>query len=165
MTTTRSNGSTPKALEHLRVVELGDMPAAYATNLLGGLGADVIKIEPPGGDPSRSLPPFAGGTADLERGIPFLNANLSKRSIVLDVSAAVDQPTVKGLIDRADILIEATAPGYLQSVGLGDEELRKSNPRLVTISITPFGQDGPYSHYIGGDAVAAAMSETIAMTT
>ncbi|MDP6824368.1 MAG: CoA transferase [Dehalococcoidia bacterium] len=158
MSTTQPNGSTPKALDHLRVVELGDMPAAYAANFLGGLGADVIKIEPPGGDPNRSLPPFAGETPDPERGIPFLNANLNKRSIVLDVNAPADQLTIKSLIDRADIVIEATPRGYLRSVGLDDDELRKLNPGLVTISITPFGQHGPYSDYLGGDAVAAAMS-------
>jgi crotonobetainyl-CoA:carnitine CoA-transferase CaiB-like acyl-CoA transferase len=148
----------PKALDHLRVVEFGDMPAAYASNLLGGLGADVIKIEPNGGDPNRGLPPFAGGTAHPERGIPFLNANLNKRSIVLDVNDPGDRGSIIEILDRADILVEATPPGYLASVGLGEERLRESNPGLVTISITPFGQDGPYSHYIGGDAVAAAMS-------
>ena len=112
----------------------------------------------PGGDPNRSLPPFAGGAADQERGIPFLNANLNKRSIVLDVNDRADRETFKSLIDRADIFIEATPPGYLDSLGLGEAALRASNPGLVTVSITPFGQEGPYSHFIGGDAVAAAMS-------
>ena len=158
MTTNGLNGTAPGALEHLRVVELGDMPAAYAANLLGGLGADVVKVEPPGGDPNRSLPPFAGGMADPERGIPFLNANLNKRSVVLDVNDAGDRETIRALLDRADVLVEATPPGYLESVGLGEAALRASNPGLVTVSITPFGQEGPYSHYLGGDAIAAAMS-------
>ncbi len=158
MTTNGTNGASPKALGHLRVIELGQMPAAYAAGFLGGLGADVIKIEPPGGDPNRSLPPFAGGTAGPERSIPFLNANLNKRSIVLDVNEAADRKNVRALIDRSDILIEATPPGYLDSIGLGETALRDSNPGLVTVSITPFGQDGPYSHYLSGDAIAAAMS-------
>ncbi|MGH7848541.1 MAG: CoA transferase, partial [Candidatus Binatia bacterium] len=73
------------ALSHLRVVELGDIPASYATRLLADLGADVIKVEPPGGDPNRLLPPFAGNIEDPERSLTFINANTNKRSIVLDL--------------------------------------------------------------------------------
>ena len=73
------------ALSHIRVVELGDIPASYATRLLADLGADVIKVEPPGGDPNRLLPPFAGKVEDPERSLTFINANTNKRSIVLDL--------------------------------------------------------------------------------
>ena len=72
------------------------MPAAYATGYLGGLGADVVKVEPPGGDPARLIPPFAGDVEDVERGLTFLNANLNKRSVVLDLATdaapATDSP-------------------------------------------------------------------------
>ena len=80
-----TNGGADTALGHLRVVEIGEIPAAYCAGYLAGLGADVVKVEPPGGDPNRMHAPFAGDIADLERSIPFLNANLNRRSIVLDV--------------------------------------------------------------------------------
>src|SRR6476660_1869342 len=76
------------ALGHLRVIELGDIPASYAARWLADLGADVIKIEPPGGDPNRLLPPFAANVEDLERSLTFINANTNKRSIVLDLQGS-----------------------------------------------------------------------------
>src|SRR3989304_9471693 len=77
--------SEAAALGHLRVIELGDIPASYATRLLGDLGADVIKVEPPGGDANRLLQPFAGNIEHPERSLAFINANTNKRSIVLDL--------------------------------------------------------------------------------
>ena len=153
-----TNGATPTALDHLRVVEFGEMPAAYAAGFLAGMGADVIKVEPPGGDPNRWLPPFAGDIEDQERGIPFLNANLNKRSIVLDIAQEQERSIFIDLLARADVFIEATPPGHLASLGIDDERLSEINPGLVTVSLTPFGQTGPYSHFAANDAVIAAMS-------
>ena len=82
------DNSTAGALSHIRIVELGDIPASYATRLLADLGADVIKVEPLGGDPNRLLPPFAGSIEDPERSLTFINANTNKRSIVLDLQEA-----------------------------------------------------------------------------
>jgi crotonobetainyl-CoA:carnitine CoA-transferase CaiB-like acyl-CoA transferase len=154
----QSPDSSPSALDHLRVVEIGGMPAAYATSYLGGFGADVIKVEPPGGDPARLLPPFAGDIVDRERGIPFLNANVNKRSIALDISNDADARTLRELLLRADIVIESTPVGELEAQGFGPEALRSLNPGLVVVSMSPFGQWGPYAGYRGNDAVAAAMS-------
>ena len=158
MTTHPPADATPTALGHVRVVELGGMPAGYAAAYLGGLGADVVKVEPPGGDPNRFLPPFAGDVVDGERSLPFLNANLNKRSIVLDAADRGDAGVLRALIARSDILLEATPPGHLAEAGLGQEVLDALNPGLVTVSLTPFGQRGPYAAYRGGDAVVAAMS-------
>jgi crotonobetainyl-CoA:carnitine CoA-transferase CaiB-like acyl-CoA transferase len=153
-----SNGGAPTALGHLRVVEMGDMPAAYCAGYLAGLGADVVKVEPPGGDPNRWLPPFAGDIPDRERGIPFLNANLNKRSIVLDVNEESGRKTLADLLARADLFIEATPVGHLASLGFDDARLKELNPGLVTVSLTPFGQWGPYSHFVANDVVATAVS-------
>ena len=154
-----TNGSTTEsALGHLRVVEYGEMPAAYAAGYLAGLGADVIKVEPPGGDPNRMHAPFAGGIEDQERGIPFLNANLNRRSIVLDINDASGREALKQLIERADIFVECTPPGQLASLGLDDEKLDALNPGLVTVSLTPFGQSGPHSAFAANEATISAMS-------
>ena len=83
--------STDTALGHIRVIELGDIPASYAARQLADLGADVIKVEPPGGDPNRMLPPFAGNIAHAERSLTFIHANTNKRSIALDLENAADR--------------------------------------------------------------------------
>src|SRR5919197_4701533 len=100
------------ALSHIRVVELGDIPASYATRLLADLGADVIKVEPPGGDPNRLLPPFAGGIEHPERSLTFINANTNKRSIVLDLeNQATEGQIFAKLLASANLLVEATPLG------------------------------------------------------
>ena len=146
----------PTALGHLRVIELGDIPASYATRQLADLGADVIKVEPPGGDPNRLLPPFAGDIEHPERSLTFINANTNKRSLVLDLGAPVDSKTFAALLASADIFIEATPLGHLESLGFTDERLREIQPRLVIVSLTPFGRTGPYRAYKGSDAIANA---------
>lgn len=95
---------TPTALGHVRVVDMGGMPAAYAGAYLGGLGADVVKVEPLGGDPHRLLPPFAGDISDAERSLPFLNANLNKRSIVLDSTDEHGLGLLSALLDRKSVV-------------------------------------------------------------
>ena len=144
----------PAALAHLRVVELGDVPGAYAGRLLADLGADVIKVEPPGGAPERRLPPFAGGVEGIERSLPFIHANTNKRGLVLDLSTAGAQDTFAKLLRSADVFIDATPLGRLESWGLTDVWLEETCPALVTVSMTPFGRTGPYRHYKGSDAIA-----------
>ena len=154
-----TDGGQQGALSHLRIIEFGDIPAAYATRWLGDLGADVIKVESPGGDPNRHVPPFAGDVPDPERSLTFINANLNKRSIVLDiVDSDADRKTFVNLLAGADALVEATPPGTLESLGLDQETLLSRNPFLVTTSLTPFGQWGPYSGYKGSHAVIEAIS-------
>ncbi len=153
MTDHESEREAPAALAHLRVVELGDVPAAYAGRLLGDLGADVIKVEPPEGAPERRLPPFAGGVAGPERSLTFLHANTNKRSLVLDLSAEGDRDTFTKLLLSADVFIEATPPGRLEEWGFTDAWLEGAHPRLVTVSLTPFGRTGPYRHYKTSDAI------------
>lgn len=145
------------ALSHLRVIELGDIPASYATRLLADLGADVVKIEPPGGDPSRLLPPFAGNVVHSERSLTFITANTNKRSIVLDLAnSRADREVFAKLLDSAQLFVEATPLGFLEELGFTDECFQTEFPELVIVSMTPFGRTGPYRNYKGSDAIANA---------
>src|SRR5215468_11136596 len=154
---TEAEQNNDGALTHIRIVELGDIPASYATRLLADLGADVIKVEPPGGDPNRLLPPFAGGIEDSERSLTFINANTNKRSIVLDLeNSATDHEIFGKLIASAQLLVEATPLGYLENLGFTDGKFRADFPGLVVVSLTPFGRTGPYRNYKGSDAIANA---------
>ena len=144
----------PAALDHLRVLDLTGYLSQMCARILGDLGADVIKIEPPGGDPARLMSPFAGDQRDPERSLRFINSNRSKRSVVLDINSPDDRAKMRSLAEHVDILVEDFAPGHLAGLGLGYEELRQRNPGLVYVSITPFGQTGPYSSFRGGDLIA-----------
>jgi crotonobetainyl-CoA:carnitine CoA-transferase CaiB-like acyl-CoA transferase len=145
-----------QALGHLRVIELGDIPASYATRWLADLGADVIKVEPPGGDPNRLLPPFAGNIEHPERSLAFIHANTNKRSIVLDLERETDRETFAKLLASANLFVEATPLGHLEKFGFDDQRFHDGFPSLVIVSLTPFGRTGPYRYYKGSDAIANA---------
>ena len=137
-------------LDGVRVLDLSsEIAGPYATRLLADSGADVVKIEAPGGDPMRGfstprmlthgepLPP--GKTGPL-----FHFLNTSKRSAILDLEQSSDRDLFRGLAAGADLIVESFAPGYLEELGLGFEALSRENPRLSLVSISPFGQDGPW---------------------
>jgi crotonobetainyl-CoA:carnitine CoA-transferase CaiB-like acyl-CoA transferase len=151
-----ANTSQDSALGHLRVIEVGDIPASYATRWLADLGADVIKVEPPGGDPNRFLPPFAENIVHPERSLTFVHANTNKRGIVLDLENNSEWEMFLKLLDSADLLVEATALDYFDRLGLSDQRFKDRLPHLVIVSLTPFGRTGPYSRYKGSDAIANA---------
>lgn len=146
-------------LDDVRVLELTHrVSGAFCAKLLADQGADTVKVEPPGrGDAARHEPPFIGGTPHPDRGSLFLAFNTNKRSITLDVRTPTGRDIVRRLIAERDILIETFEPGYLDALGLGYDHLRRANPRLIVISITPFGQTGPYRHYQGNDLIAQAL--------
>ena len=146
------------ALDHLRILDLTNDLGQMCPRALGDLGADVIKVEPPDGDPTRRMAPFAGDEPGPERSLRFIHANRSKRSAVIDLDSAEGRDIVRALAERSDILVEDRTPGYLASLGLGYEELRKLNPALVYVSITPFGQTGPHARYRGGDLITQSTS-------
>ena len=144
------------ALGHLRVIELGDIPASYATRWLADFGADVIKVEPPGGDPNRLVPPFAGNIEHPERSLTFIHANTNKRSIALDLKHDSDREIFAKLLASANLFVEATPLGYLEKFAFDDQRFKKEFSHLVIVSLTPFGRTGPYRHYKGSDAIANA---------
>ncbi|MBI4299159.1 MAG: CoA transferase [Chloroflexi bacterium] len=152
-----SKGDGIAALGHLRVVELAGPMGQHCGKLMADMGADVIKVEPPEGDFARSVGPFFRGEPHPEGSLYFLNFNTNKRSITLDLKSEADRDVLKRLAATADVLTESFQPGYLDSLGLGYDDLRRINPGLVMTSITVFGQTGPYKDFVGTDLVAQAM--------
>ncbi len=145
------------ALSGLRALDLTDITGAMCAKLLGDMGADVIKIEPPDGDAMRRIGPFLDGKPHHNRSLLFWFYNTSKRGITLDLNQKAGQELLKQLVAKADILVESAAPGTLARLGLGYEDLKAINPKLVFTSITPFGQTGPYKEYRSSDLVAEAL--------
>ncbi|MBI3953784.1 MAG: CoA transferase [Chloroflexi bacterium] len=147
----------PQALGGVRVLDLAGPIGAYCGRLLAGLGADVIKVEPPEGDPMRRWPPFYHDRPHPERSLAFFHYHLNKRGITLDLEKPQGRDLFLSLAARADLVLEGFEPGYLPALGLGFERLQQANPGLTLVSITPFGQNGPYAHYKASDLVGLAM--------
>ena len=121
-------------------------------------GANTVKVEPPGwGDPARHEPPFINGVPDPDGSTIFLAFNTNKKGITLDLEKTQGRELLLRLVADSDVLIESYPPGHLQSLDLGYQVLKQTNPRLIVSSITYFGQTGPYRNYRGGDLVAQAL--------
>lgn len=145
------------AFAGLRVVELADDPAGeFAGKLLADLGADVVKVEPPNGAPSRRIGPYeTGHDGDLDASLNFWSYNTGKRSAVLDASAAQLQARDE-LIATAEVLLTTWTPAQLAANGIQFDALLAEYPELVILSVTPFGLTGPWSEYHSSDLVALA---------
>lgn len=144
-------------LSPYRVLDLADEKGVFCGKLLGDLGADVIKVEKPGGDSLRSKGPFYQDEPDPERSLFWFAFNTNKRGITLDIETADGQEIFKRLVKTADFVVESSPPGHMGSLGLGYGDLEKVNPRAIVVSITPFGQTGPYSSYKDPGLVTWAM--------
>ena len=144
-------------LSPYRVLDLTDEKGLLCGKLLGDLGADVIKIERPGGDPARHISPFYHDEPDPEKSLFWFAMNSSKRGITLDIGKADGQELFKRLVRSADFVVESFAPGYMDELGLGCSSLERVNPGIIMVSITPFGQAGPYRDYKAPDIVAWGM--------
>jgi len=152
------------SLDGLRVIDLTHGSFNYGGRLLAGLGADVVKIESPLGDPVRVMPPFPGDKPDLETSARHLHLNAAKRSVILDLETDQSCEKLRQLIVGADAVIESFDVGYLQERGLGYHDLLKVKPDLVMASITHFGQDGPYANYLGNEIVDVALGGYLKLT-
>ena len=146
-------------LSDLKVLELSHaVSGAFCAKLLADQGADTVKVEAPGnGDQCRHEPPFIGGEPHPDRSTTFLALNTNKRGITLDLGQAAGRALLLKLAVAADVVIESFEPGYLAQVGLGYDALRAANPATILLSISYFGQDGPYARYKGCDLIAQAM--------
>jgi crotonobetainyl-CoA:carnitine CoA-transferase CaiB-like acyl-CoA transferase len=154
------------ALAGIRVVDLSRALAGpYATMMLADVGADVLKVEPPDGDDSRGWLPFAS-TPDGDEPVSayFLSANRGKRSVRLDLKSAEGAERLRAMVKNADVLVENYRPGLLARLGLDPADLRKENPRLVTLSITGFGSGGPDGHRPGFDQIVQAEAGLMSLT-
>ncbi|MEA2731679.1 MAG: hypothetical protein QOF70_6154 [Acetobacteraceae bacterium] len=144
-------------LDGLRVVELADERAEYAGLLLAGMGAEVIKVEPPGGSPTRAIGPFIGDTAGADRSVFFALHNRAKQSVVLDLDDSAAAERFATLVGSADVFLESTAAGYLDDRELSDAALAQRFPHLVRARMTPFGDTGPWSGFKANDLVHLAL--------
>ncbi|HEY3134440.1 MAG TPA: CoA transferase [Blastocatellia bacterium] len=146
-----------KLLKPYRVLDLTGPLGFLTGRILADLGADVIKIEPPGGDPSRRLPPLAGPES-----LYWLAYNANKRSVTLDISGDEGRGLFLKLLATSDFVIESFQPGTLETLGLSYDALSKEQPALILVSITPFGEQGPYRDFQASDleimAASGAMS-------
>jgi len=146
-------------LSGVKILDLSwHISGSYCTKLLGGYGADVIKVERPvGGDPARKVGPFFNDDPHPEKGLLFLHLNSSKKSITLNLKSKTGQQIIKELVRDADVLVENFRPHVMPNLGLGYETLRQINPRLIMTSISNFGGTGPYCEFKGTNLTVAAM--------
>jgi len=154
------------SLSVLRVLDLSEgVAGAFCTKLLAGFGADVIKIERPGGgDPLRRHGPFVDDLPHGEKGALFLYLNTGKKSITLDIAQRSGALILRRLVEEAEVVVESFPPRWLTELGLGYESVARIKPRLVMTSITPFGQDGSYAGYRATNLTAFAAGGQMAVT-
>ena len=144
-------------LSPFRVLDLTDDKGFLCGKILGDLGADVIKIERPGGDASRNLGPFYHDIPDPEKSLYWFAYNANKRGITLNIETTDGQEIFMQLVNTAHFIIESFPPGYMDRLGLGFSNLSAINSGIIMTSITPFGQSGPYRDYKSSDLVSLAL--------
>jgi crotonobetainyl-CoA:carnitine CoA-transferase CaiB-like acyl-CoA transferase len=154
--TAAKHAHPPGALDGVHVLDVAEPFGALVSRILGDLGAEVTKIEPPGGDPGRHAAPFL--TTDQERlSLPFVRANINKRSVILDLDCRQDQERFRALTAQSDVVVSTEGPATWAARGVDIERLSRLYPRLVWTAFSPFGLSGPYSTYTGNNIVAEAM--------
>jgi CoA:oxalate CoA-transferase len=149
-----------KPLAGIRVIELANFIAGpLCGTLLADMGADVIKVEPPGGDMSRAAPPIRNGES-----VSFSTLNRNKRSLVLDLKNPQAHEVMRRLAARSDVFVEANRPGALEKMGLGSEHLKAVNPKIIYTSVSGFGQTGPDRRRAGVNLIIEAFSGVLSVT-
>ena len=141
-------------LDDLRVLDLADGSGSMCGRILADLGADVIKIEPPGGDAARREPPYASDVPDADRSLTWFAANLNKRGITLDLETDTGRALFKRLVQTADVVIQTP----VSERSLDYEELSEINPRLILATLTPYGLEGPLADCAASDLEVTASS-------
>jgi benzylsuccinate CoA-transferase BbsE subunit len=144
-------------LSAYRVLDLADEKGLLCGKMLGDLGADVIKVERPGGDPVRRTGPFYGDEPQTEASLFWFACCAGRRGVTLDLETADGKSILERLVKTADVVVESFAPGYMERIGLGYDALEKAKPGIILVSISPFGQAGPYRDFETADIVAWAM--------
>lgn len=150
-------------LQPYRVLDLTGPLGALCGKLLGDLGADVIKVERPGGELSRKLPPLCQGANGLSQSLTWLSLNANKRAITLELQSTAGRDLFLSLIREADFVLESFPPGTLDQWRVGYAKLREQNPGLILVSITPFGQKGQYHDSLASDLEVMALSGAMAL--
>lgn len=149
-----------QVLSGYRIIDMSRFIAGpYCAMLLGDMGADVIKIERPGGDEQREMPPAIGDLSTY-----FIVSNRNKRSLTLNFKDPKGKEILRAILKDADVVIENFRPGVMERLGFGYEQLKELNPQIIMTSISGFGQNGPYMHRPAFDSVAQAMGGLMSMT-
>ena len=152
-------------LSDLRVLDLSDgVAGGYCAKLLADYGADVIKVEPPLGDPTRRHGPFPDDRPHREAGALWLYLGTNKRSVTLDIAQPTGQRLFRRLVEDANVIVESFPPGYLDSLGLGFEALKSIKRRIDVVSITPYGQDGPKAGWRATNLTSFASGGQMSLT-
>ncbi len=151
-------------LKHLRALDLTGDRGFLCGKILADLGVNVIKVEKPGGDPSRYIGGFFGGQPDPEKSLYWFAYNSNKKGITLNIEAEKGKELFKKLVQTADFVIESFPPGYMDKLGIGYNDLSKNYKKLIWASITPFGPQEPYRDFKDADIVVMAMSGTLYQT-
>ncbi len=147
----------PEALSPYHILDLTTEIGQYGGRAFAEMGAEVIKLEPPEGDSVRRIGPFVRDEAGPDRSLLWFVLNASKRGITCNLEHPEGRALFQRLVARTDLVLESYPPGYLADLGLDYEQLRKQHPRLVWVSVTGFGQDGPYQQYRWSDLVGLAL--------
>lgn len=147
----------PGYLDGLRVLEIGNELGEYAGRILVGLGADVVRVEPPEGSSTRLFGPFVDDEQDPDKSLYFWHYNHGKRSAALDLDSPEGQEKFRELARLADVVIDSTPRGWAGDRGIGEEALRAVQPGLITMRVTPFGDTGPWADFSGSDLVHLAL--------
>lgn len=149
-------GEKDGLLKGIQVLDLADEKASFCSKLLADLGARVIKIEKPGGDSSHRIGPFFGNSPHPEKSLFFYYNNTNKMGITLNLEHEEGKSIFLRLLKNKDIVVESFRPGYLKEIGLDFDVLKRVNPKLILVSVTGFGENGPRSQYKSCDLVASA---------
>jgi crotonobetainyl-CoA:carnitine CoA-transferase CaiB-like acyl-CoA transferase len=147
----------PGFLFDVKVLELADEKGEFCGKLLAGAGADVLKVEPPGGNSTRSLGPFYHDEAHPDRSLYFWHYNFGKRGVTLDIHTPTGTDLLKKLVAESDVLLDTLPLGTLEKLGLDWTALQKINPRLIYVLLTPFGRSGPWRDYKANDLIHLAL--------
>ena len=165
LSTSDAEAASDLALAGVRVLDLSEgIAGPYATKWLAGMGADVIKVEPPTGDASRGYGPWPNDDPDDETSGHYLYLNTNKRGITVNLETSDGREILRELAAKAEIIVESYAPGYLDNLGLGYDALRADHAELVMVSITPFGQTGPDADLPWTEMTVYAMSGHMGLT-
>jgi crotonobetainyl-CoA:carnitine CoA-transferase CaiB-like acyl-CoA transferase len=159
----QSLSSEQSFLSPYRVLDLTDEKGYMCGKILGGLGAAVIKVEPPGGDRARTSGPFFHDLPHPEKSLFWYAFNVNKRGITLNLETPKGKEIFQRLASTADFIIESFPPGYLDHLGLGYSTLRQIHPKIILTSISPFGQSGPRRDFKGSDLICWASSGYMAL--
>ena len=151
-------------LSPYRVLDLTDERGLLCGKILADLGADVVQVEPPGGSPARQVGPFYADDPSPEKSLYWWAYCGNKRGITLDLKTSDGRALLERLVPSADFVVESFDPGYMESMGLGYSRLSQINPRVVMVSITAFGQDGPYADYQATDITGMALGGFMHLT-